>query len=193
MIGGLVLAAGGGSRFGGGKLAAELDGRPLLDHATDAMRAAPAIGRLAVVLGAGAEELRRVADLAGAEVVVCEGWDEGIAASLRAGFEALGDCDAIVLTLGDQPFVTPEAIELVAAEAGGPAPAARAVYDGRPGHPVLIRRELYPRIAELRGDAGARDLLAAAGAREIECAQLCPADDVDTPGDLEAARARLAG
>ena len=51
MIGGLVLAAGAGTRFGGRKQLAELDGRPLLEHAVQAMTAAP-VGRVVVVLGA---------------------------------------------------------------------------------------------------------------------------------------------
>ena len=72
-------------------------------------------------------------------------------------------------------------------------PAARATYDGRPGHPVLIKRGLYGAVAELEGDTGARDLLVAAGAREIECGRLCRADDVDTGADLAAVRATVGG
>ena len=191
MIGGLVLAAGGGSRFGGGKLAAELDGKPLLDHAVAAISAVPAIERIVVVLGAGAEELMQTADLSEVETVVCEGWEEGIAASLRAGVEALADADAIVVTLGDQPFVTPRVIAAVVDQIDSAAPAIRATYGGRPGYPAMIKRELYGRVLELRGDEGARDLLAAAGVRELECGHLARPDDVDTREDLEAARGRF--
>ncbi len=190
-LAGLVLAAGGARRFGGGKLAAELDGRPLLDHAVEAMRAVPTIERIVVVLGGGAEELARQADLSGVETVVCEDWSEGIAASLRAGVGALAEADAIVVTLGDQPFVTSQAIASIAVRVDSPAPAARATYEGRPGHPVLIKRPLYEEVLKLRGDEGARDLLAAAGVRELECGHLCPPDDVDTREDLEAARGRV--
>lgn len=192
MIGGVVLAAGGGRRFGGGKLLAELDGRPLLEHAVGAMLAVPAIERVVVVLGAGATEIAAAADLAGTEPLVCERWEEGISASLRAGVGALaGDgAEAVLVTLGDQPFVTPGAIAAIADQLDSPAPAVRAVYEGRPGHPVLIKQELFGPVGELRGDAGARDLLAAAGVREIECSRLGSADDVDTAEDLEAARRR---
>ena len=185
MIGGLVLAAGGASRFGGGKQLAELRGRPLLEHAVDAMRSVPAIERIVVVLGAGADEISRRVDLGGVEALVCEGWEEGIAASLRAGVEALADCEAIVITLGDQPFITPQVIAAIVDFVPTPAPGARATYEGRPGHPVMIKRALYEDVLELRGDAGARDLLAAAGAREFEAAQLCSPADVDTREDLE--------
>jgi CTP:molybdopterin cytidylyltransferase MocA len=201
-IAGLVLAAGAGRRFGGPKQLAPLDGRPLLEHALAAMAAA--LPAFAVVLGARAEEIAGGVDLHGGEVVVAADWQEGLAASLRAGVAALAPrADAIVVTLGDQPRLRSEAIVRVAAvmtdggaadggaargggggAAGGPSfPAARAVYRDGPGHPVLLRRELFAAVAELRGDAGARELLAAVTVAPV------PFDgdrsrDVDTPADL---------
>jgi len=192
VIGGVVLAAGEGRRFGGAKLAAELDGRPLLDHALEAMLTVPGIERVVVVLGAHAEELARRADLAGVETALCEDWREGISASLRAGVRTLAEAEALVVTLADQPFITPQVIAAIVDRIEGRAPAARATYAGRPGHPVLIKRQLFAAVEELRGDAGARDLLAAAGVRSVECGHLCPPDDVDTQDDLEAARRLLA-
>lgn len=189
VIGGLVLAGGEGRRFGAPKQLAELDGRPLVEHSTGALLAVPALERVVVVLGASADEIAARVELGRAEVAICEAWAEGISASLRAGVETLGDAEAVVVTLGDQPLVTPQAIAAVLDELGAPAPAARATYGGRPGHPVLIKRELFDAVRGLRGDGGARDLLAAAGVREVECGHLARPDDVDTPGDLEAIRA----
>jgi CTP:molybdopterin cytidylyltransferase MocA len=186
VIGGVVLAAGGGRRFGAVKQLAELDGRPLLEHAVGAMLAVPAIERIVVVLGAAADEISSTVDLGAAEAVVCEGWEEGIAASLRTGVAALAEADALVITLGDQPLITPQVIAAIVEEADSPAPAGRATYGGRPGHPVLVKRELYAALAGLRGDAGAREVLARAGVRELECGRLCRPDDVDTPDDLRA-------
>jgi molybdenum cofactor cytidylyltransferase len=191
-IGGLVLAAGAGRRFGGGKLVAKLAGRPLVEHAIEAMLGVPAIERIVVVLGADAGDIAARADLGRVETVVCEGWREGIAASLRAGVDALSGCEAIVVTLGDQPFITPQAITALLDELDAPEPAARATYKGGPGHPVLIKRSLFDAVRALRGDTGARDLLVAAGARQVEIAHLCPPDDIDTRRDLESARKRSA-
>jgi molybdenum cofactor cytidylyltransferase len=188
MIGGVVLAAGEGRRFGGAKLAADLDGWSVLDHALAAMLAVPAIERIVVVLGAHAEEVASRADLGEVETVMCEDWREGIAASLRAGIEPFGDAEAVVITLGDQPFITPQVIAAIVDQADGRAPAARATYSGRPGHPVLVKRQLFGEVRALRGDQGARDLLAAAGVRELECGHLCRPEDIDTAADLEAAR-----
>ena len=186
MIGGLILAAGEGRRFGGRKQLAALHGRPLLQHSIDAMRAVPALDPVVVVLGADAERIAARIDLDGVETVVCEDWVEGIAASLRAGIAALAEADAVVVTLGDQPLISPQVIAAVLDRLDHPAPAARATYGGDPGHPVLIKRRLYAAVGELRGDSGARDLLETAGVAAVECGQLCSSHDVDTPRDLKA-------
>lgn len=186
MIAGIVLAAGAGSRFGGTKQLAELNGRPLIEHAVEAMFAVPAIERLIVVLGSDAERIRERAWLDGAEVVVADDWAEGISASLRAGVRAALDADALVITLADQPLMTPQVIAAVLDRIELRAPAARATYAGRPGHPVLIKRELFEDVLALEGDAGARDLLDRAGVVTVECDHLASDHDVDTPANLEA-------
>jgi molybdenum cofactor cytidylyltransferase len=185
VIGGLVLAAGSGSRFGGPKQVAELRGRPLIELAIETMSAVPAIERIVVALGAEADLVRARADLTGTEVVVTPGWEEGIAASLRAGVAALAETEAVVVTLADQPLITPQVVAAVLDRSESRAPAARATYDGRPGHPVVIKRELYADVLALEGDAGARDLLELAGVATIECGHLASDHDVDTRADLE--------
>jgi molybdenum cofactor cytidylyltransferase len=187
VIGAVVLAAGEGSRFGGPKQLAELDGRPLLEHVLATLAAVPEVERFVVVLGARADEIRGRVDLHGAEVVLADDWAEGQAASLRAGLAALDDVDGAMILLGDQPGMTPAAIEAVLAHFDGTRPL-RAVYDGSPGHPVVLPRSLIPRALELEGDAGARELLEDARALRIEVGHLCKPADVDTPADLEALR-----
>ena len=187
MIGAVVLAAGEGSRFGGPKQLAELDGRPLLEHVLVAAAAVPALERIVVVLGARAEEIRERVELHGASVVVAEDWAEGQAASLRAGLTALDDVDGALILLGDQPGITPAAIEAVLSHFDGTR-ALRAVYDGAPGHPVVLPRALVPAALELQGNEGARELLEASGVRRIEVSHLCEPVDVDTPADLDSLR-----
>ena len=186
MICGLVLAAGAGTRFGErSKLLAELDGRPLLEHAVAAQCAVAQLERVAVVLGASAPEILERVDFMRAEPVVCERWEEGQALSLRRGVEFLSDApdlERVIVTLGDQPRMTPE---LIARFVGEP-PGARAVFGGRPGHPVVLGPVQLRAIGGLRGDRGARELLR--GGLEIECGSSSPSRDVDTPEDLEAIR-----
>lgn len=183
---GLVLAAGAATRFGSPKQLAELDGRPLLQHAVDAMLGAPGVERAAVVLGHAADRVRAAVDLAGVEAVECPDWREGMAASLRCGLAALGPCEHVVVTLGDQPEITAAAIGAVLAACGEGVAAARATYDGAPGHPVALGPALLARAGELRGDAGFRELLADADVRAVEVGHLARPDDVDTPAELEA-------
>jgi|SRR5215207_923996 len=186
MIAGIILAGGAGSRFGGPKQIAELGGRSLIEHAVAAMSAVPAIERIVVVLGAHADIVRRRADLGGTEIVVARDWREGIAASLRAGIGAVTGAEAVVIALADQPLITPQVIAAVLDGIDSTRPAARATYDGEPGHPVLIKRELFGEVATLRGDAGARDLLDRAGVATVECGHLASPHDVDTRDDLAA-------
>jgi molybdenum cofactor cytidylyltransferase len=178
--GALVLAAGEGRRFGGTKQLAELDGRPLLEHA---LAAVTAVSPRVVVLGHAAEEIRASVDLHGAEPVVCEDWHEGQSASLRRGLAALAGADAVLVVLGDQPGITASAIDAVLAE-GGDEDAVRATYDGVPGHPVLLRRALLDRAGELSGDSGFRDLLRGARVREVEVGHLADPADIDTREEL---------
>jgi CTP:molybdopterin cytidylyltransferase MocA len=187
VIGGLVLAAGAGTRFGGPKQLAELDGVPMLEHSLRAMTAV-SLGRVVVVLGSGAEEIVAGLNLHGAGPVVCARWDEGQAASLACGLAALADCDAVVVTLGDQPRMSPDAIRRVIAARAG-APAVRATYAGRPGHPVLLEHELFEALRDVSGDRGARNLLMSQQVLDVPCDDLGGGEDVDTPAELDALRA----
>lgn len=188
MIGGLVLAAGKGSRFGGSKQLAELDGRPLLEHSIQAMTASP-VGRVVVVLGAAAETVIAEVDFHGAEPIVTDRWEEGQSASLAYGLAELSECEAVVVTLGDLPRLSTDAIRRVIAERGDGVEAIRATYAGEPGHPVLLERELFERLRDVSGDHGARNLLLSVSSREVACDDLGGGEDVDTPAQLDALRA----
>ena len=187
MIGGLILAAGAGTRFGErSKLLAELEGRPLLEHAVAAQCAVPELERVVVVLGAAASEVLDRVDFMRAETVVCSRWSEGQAYSLRCGIEHLTirspDLSRVIVTLGDQPRVSPALIARFVNEPAG----TRAVYDGVPGHPVVLGPVQLRAVAGLRGDLGAREVLK--GGPTIECGDSSAVRDVDTPEDLEAIR-----
>jgi CTP:molybdopterin cytidylyltransferase MocA len=182
-VAGLILAAGGGTRFGQrSKLLADLGGRLLLQWAVDAQCAVPELRRVVVVLGAHAEEIGRRVRFGRAETVVCDDWASGQAASLRCGLAALPDAGKVVVTLGDAPLIT----SAVIARFAGEPPRTRATYGGRPGHPVVLGREEAAALMSLTGDRGARDLLR--GGAAIEVGHLCSGRDVDTPDDLEEIR-----
>ncbi len=186
---GLVLAAGAGTRFGATpKQLARLGDRPLLQWAVDAQTSVDPdlLSPIVVVLGSHADEVGAEIDFGRARAAVCPDWASGQSASLRHGLRALDGAERVVVTLGDAPLVTSELIARFAQEPG--ADPLRAVYDGRPGHPVALGSEQITALlgADGAGDAGARGLLR--GARTIEAGHLCSGRDVDTPEDLEEVR-----
>jgi CTP:molybdopterin cytidylyltransferase MocA len=181
--GGLVLAAGAGTRFGAEpKLLADLDGRPLLEHALMAPCAVAELQRVVVVLGARSAQILAAVNFNRAEPVVCEQWADGMAASLRCGADALSGCERVIVTLGDEPLMRPEVIARFLDAPGG----ARASYDGRPGHPVVLGPEQLRALSGLSGDRGARDLLE--DGPVLECGDVAPVGDVDTVSDLSVVR-----
>jgi CTP:molybdopterin cytidylyltransferase MocA len=180
---GLILAAGAGTRFGGTKQLAELRGRPLLAYAVETMLAVPALDPVIVVLGHAAAEIARAVDFGQADVVVAPDWADGQSASLRRGIEAAGEADALVVTLGDQPFITPQVIAASLDQLDG-YDAVRATYGGHPGHPVVLGRAVLDAAGELAGDQGARELLSRFRVKRWEAGHLCSAVDVDTREEL---------
>jgi len=183
MTAGLVLAAGAGTRFGPeGKLLSKLDGRPVLEWSVAALCGVAELTRVVVVLGFRAEDILARVALGRAEPVRCEDWADGQSASLRRGLVALDGAERVIVTLGDQPRLTPRVISLFLDEAAG----TRAVYAGRPGHPVLLGPEQVAAAMSVDGDVGARDLLR--GGPVIEVGHICSGRDVDTLEDLEALR-----
>jgi molybdenum cofactor cytidylyltransferase len=185
-VAGLVLAAGAGTRFGASpKQLADFHGRPLLEWAVRAQCDVAELSRVVVVLGSHAEAVRDGVRFGRAETVVCEQWESGQAWSLRRGVGFLtegGDVSKVIVTLGDAPLVTPEVIRMFV----GQPPRARAVYGGRPGHPVVLGPEEITALTSLAGDEGARGLLR--GGPQVEVGHLCSGRDVDTPEDLEEVR-----
>ena len=171
-----LLAAGSGSRFEGPthKLLAPFRGRRVVDWAHE--HAASSDLELLVVTGA-------VADLGLPNQRHNERWSVGMATSLSvavAWAEEVG-ADAIVIGLGDQPLIEPDAWRSVAAT---DAPIAIATYGGERGNPVRLDRSVWP-LLPTTGDVGARKLAREREDLVVEVA--CPGDpaDVDRLEDLE--------
>jgi len=178
---GVILAAGGGSRFVGAthKLVAELNGRPLVTSALENL-VESGLAPLAVVTGA--------VDLSALipspfTVLANLDWADGQATSLMVavGWAAAIGAEALVVGLGDQPSIGPSAWRAVAEATA--TPIAVATYHGRRGHPVRLHRSVWARLP-VAGDAGARVLLAQSPELITEVA--CDGDpaDVDTVEDL---------
>jgi molybdenum cofactor cytidylyltransferase len=180
---GLVLAAGGSKRLGQPKQLLPYRGRTLLDATLDTARAAPLDQRI-VVLGGAAAEVQGQVDLSGFDVILNESFGEGCSSSIAAALSAVRG-ERLVLMLGDQPGVSPEAVRAVA-EAGAPMAACR-YEDGR-GHPLAFGREVFAELVGLKGDKAVWKLLDRQQVVEVPVEGRIPLD-VDTWEDYEAVRA----
>ncbi len=157
-VSGLVLAAGGSSRLGQPKQLLPYRGAPLLEAALATARAC-AFDQLVVALGGSAAQVRVAVDLDGADVVVNEAYGAGCSSSIAAAVGALDPrCDVLVLLLGDQPGVTPEAVGALLAGRGDEPLAVCRYADGR-GHPFAFGREVFDDLARLHGDKAVWKLL----------------------------------
>jgi molybdenum cofactor cytidylyltransferase len=189
----IVLAAGFGARFGGGKLTAPWRDGVLLDGALAAAFAAPARtvtvvwGADAAVPDAAKRFAERAGDVARLRLVNAEHHAEGLSASLKAGIAGIApDATGVFVFLGDMPRIPSSVLAPLAAAVMAGAPAAATTFAETRGHPVLFGRDLLPRLSELDGDRGAGGLLAKLGDRLV----LIPSPDdgvlydVDRPADL---------
>jgi nicotine blue oxidoreductase len=183
-VAGLVLAAGGGRRYGGPKALVRRGERLLVERAAETLReggCAPII----VVLGAEAATVRTEAELGDATLVDNPGWKSGMGSSLKVGLQAAGgtDAEAVVVLLVDTPGITPEAVRRVA-DKHGPDMLVAATYEGRRGHPVLLGRDHWAGVATLASaDIGARAyLMARAGSVvTVACEDIADDTDIDLP------------
>jgi molybdenum cofactor cytidylyltransferase len=194
---GVVLAAGSSSRLGRTKQLLPLGGRPLLARTLD-NAARSSLDAIVVVLGHDAQAIQSQVDFpaANARVVVNERYREGQSTSLHAGLAALPpDAAAALFILGDQPLLGPAVFDAILdayARTGGPI--VQPVYGGRRGNPVLFDRALWPELAQVTGDQGARGVLRAHQAEvvEVPIEGEYYTDDIDTEEDYQRLLARYA-
>lgn len=184
----IVLAAGAGRRFGGGKLLARIDGRPILQHVLDALAAA-GIEDPVVVLGADAPAMDRVIDWRTARRVQNPDPSRGLSSSLQLGWSAARDAlptpTSILVLLGDQPAVSPDVLRGLIAQPLDPArPIVVARHADGARNPVRLEPEAGALVTAAAGDRGVGPLLDARPdlVREIEVDGTNP--DVDEQADL---------
>jgi CTP:molybdopterin cytidylyltransferase MocA/SAM-dependent methyltransferase len=182
----IVLAAGSGSRFGGGKMLARVLDRPLLQHVLDRVAEA-GIGDVVVVLGADSPAIDDAIKWRSERRVQNPDPERGLASSLQVGISALDPgVDAALIVLGDQPLVAPGTIRAlvdfpVEPERPIVVPAYRA---DRGRNPVLLRREAFDLTSQAAGDRGMGPILDAHPELLAEIQVDGDNPDVDTPDDL---------
>ena len=159
---GIVLAGGTSSRFGeANKLLADLDGEPLVRHATRTLLEA-ALDAVIVVVGYEAEAVRAALAELDVQLVHNPDYDAGLSTTVEKGLRAVRDVapNAVVFLPGDMPAVDPATVrQLVDAYRAGLGTALAAAYDGRRGNPVLFDRQYVDALLAVDGDVGGRPVL----------------------------------
>ena len=179
----VILAAGASTRLGEPKQLVRFGSENLLERT---VRIAREAGCMPVVVVVGAEYAQVLGNSALGDVltVINDKWEEGMGSSIRLGVRALAfvaeDAEGVLLMTCDQPAVTVKHLFHLTLRAE--VKASR--YAGKNGVPAFLPKRYFDKLMELRGDAGARELLAEARYEELENGEL----DVDTMKDLERAR-----
>ena len=155
-VGVVLLAAGGGSRFGGAhhKLLTSVAGKTVFEWALQSALAAN-IGPVAVVWGS--VELPRHEASEAVTYLHNTEWATGMASSVQSALHWANErgLHSVVVGLGDQPCIPPSAWTAVA---NSTSPLAVATYAGVRANPVKLHAEFFALVPQT-GDEGARSLL----------------------------------
>ncbi|WP_312427826.1 nucleotidyltransferase family protein [Achromobacter sp.] len=193
---GILLAAGRGRRYAGAaagqdKLLAPLpDGTPVVMAAVASLRAGAT--RIVAITRADNERVAALLTQAGCDVVMAgpdaDGMGDSLAAAVRHVMRTADHAvEACLVALGDMPWIRADTCLRVAA-AARQHPIVAPVWNGQRGHPVAFQRAIWPALAVLAGDVGARAVVARHGATELEVDDAAVCADMDTPEDLTAGR-----
>ncbi|GAB4374987.1 MAG: molybdopterin-binding/glycosyltransferase family 2 protein [Kiloniellaceae bacterium] len=190
-IAAIVLAAGQSRRMGKvNKLLAAVDGRPMVSHVMDSLKASQA-KPVVVVTGHDYAAVEAALPKGGFTLTHNPDYASGLSSSLRRGLAALPEhIDGVLVCLGDMPRVAPAVIDRLIAAFNPTEGRAICVptWQGKRGNPVLFARRFFAEMQEIAGDTGARALIGEHA--EVVCEVPMDDDavllDIDTPEALAA-------
>ncbi len=182
----VLLAAGAGSRFGGGKLLHPLeDGVAIAAHAARSLIGAGL--SVTAVVRPGDFPVAELLEQEGCEVTVCPEAARGMGVSLAHGVRATKDAGGWIVALADMPRIKPETIARVVQALAAGAEIAAPEYQGDRGHPVGFSHRFLHELQGLTGDSGARAIVQRnqARVRLIDCDDPGILLDIDRRADLK--------
>ena len=158
-LGCLVMAAGSGRRFGGNKLAADLDGKTLIRRALEAV---PAVQFTAVTVVSQYEDIEALAGQFGFAAIHNDRPDLGLSHTIRLGTEAMRTCDGILYMVADQPKLCQETVaRIVEVFCQHPDRIVGAGHEGRRGNPNLFPARFFSELMAITGDHGGSSVIRA--------------------------------
>lgn len=156
-VGCLVMAAGSGTRFGGGKLTAVFAGRSLFSLALEAI---PANTFARVTVVAHEAQLLDEARAAGFDTILNDRPEDGVSRTIRLGTEAMADCDGILYMVADQPLLRARTVaRIVERWMQAPDGIVGAAHNGCRGNPCLFAARFFPELCALPGDRGGSSVI----------------------------------
>jgi molybdenum cofactor cytidylyltransferase len=185
-IGIIILAAGASTPMGKPKQLLPYQGRSLLRHITE-IAIASQNQPIIVVLGANAEIIKPEICQLPVQIVENLQWGLGMSSSIQAGVNALGqNVEAVVITLCDQPFVSPEVInQLVEAYRLSDKAIVACEYTDTLGVPALFHHTFFSKLANLKQGEGAKQIIKKYINQVTSVPFLQGKIDIDTPDDYE--------
>ena len=160
----LILAAGQSRRLGSPKQLLQYNGISFIKRVTE-IAIASSCKSVLIVLGAYAEQVKSELVMDGIHVMENPHWKEGMGSSIREGLKKLlglnKNIDGLVILVCDQPYLDTKHInQLIQLQAQKDLPAAACSYDGVIGTPALFHKSLFNELLNLKGDIGAKKILA---------------------------------
>jgi molybdenum cofactor cytidylyltransferase len=159
----ILAAAGMSTRMGQNKILLTFQGKPLIAHAVDTLLAS-SVNEVVVVLGHEAERVRAALEGKKVRFVRNPDYREGLRTSVRAGIEAVhSHAGAFMIYLADQPFLTPEEVNLLIQALAEARKANRSIvvpfFRGRRGNPVILDSSYKDAILDVVGETGCRRVI----------------------------------
>jgi molybdenum cofactor cytidylyltransferase len=157
----ILLAAGQGSRMGGGKLLLPIGDATVVERAAKSLIDVP-VADLIVVVGTYSLAIKRQLSDFPARFVLNPDPSSEMAESIRCGLKIVdpASVEAFLVLPADMPLVSPETIRfLVDSLLASDKSIAVPVFQGRRGHPVVFRSSLYETVLNFRSPQGIRPLV----------------------------------
>ena len=187
-VAGVILAAGGSSRFGEIKQLLPWKNKNIINTVVETAALA-GLDPILVVLGANAGLIQASLDNETVQVVTNPDWDKGQSTSLKAGVTAIRQTvDGVLFLLCDQPHLTLNLVNAVVEEGLRSGKVVTPIIDDRRANPVYFPASCFPLFDTLEGDAGGRQIIPACPHTTLPWLDDWMARDIDTPEDYRALR-----